>query len=326
MLTKIAAAVQRAWDHRTSSRHRLVSGSCTAALTVLLGFFASAGPAHAAEAVDQNVPGVDGAFASVGIDRLSVQTFTAQLSGHLTRLDLRLSQDGAVTSLTVSIWATSGGAPTSQLATQSLSAADVAAIGSSFQTVTIRFDNPALITAGTKYAIVATSSGTCGFLFGPCIKWSQAGSPYTGGEQGHSEDGGATWTMYTGSSNDAGFTTYVDDAWSQATSSSRTASPVPVRTLLFQDSAQCVTAGGSTPDSAWLQLPSAADCPRPGYTLLGWSTSREFPTATAKAQMDRGWGAIDDVFDGVRMVFIPAGGFTRVSGDNNLFPVWIASS
>lgn len=75
----------------------------------------------------------------------------------------------------------------------------------------------------------------------------------------------------------------------------------------------------------WLTLPSADDCSsttRTGAKLLGWSTSANFPVQRAQSQIDNGWGTIDEVIDGVRMIFIPAGKATFVSGPNSLHPVW----
>lgn len=75
----------------------------------------------------------------------------------------------------------------------------------------------------------------------------------------------------------------------------------------------------------WLFLPAADDCSsttNPDAKLLGWSTSANFPVQRAQSQVDNRWGAIDEVFDGVRMIFIPAGQATFVSGPNSLYPIW----
>lgn len=98
--------------------------------------------------------------------------------------------------------------------------------------------------------------------------------------------------------------------------------PQPLSTLQLQSDGMCVTSSGSTINGYWLQLPTAAECTRLGHTLLGWSTSSAFPIADAKEQVDRGWGAIDETFNGMRMIFIPAGAYTLLSGDNTLHPVW----
>lgn len=76
---------------------------------------------------------------------------------------------------------------------------------------------------------------------------------------------------------------------------------------------------------AWMYLPAAGDCSsktNPGAKLLGWSTSPDFPVGRAQSQVDNRWGAIDEVFGGVRMIFIPAGQATFVSGPNSLHPIW----
>lgn len=76
---------------------------------------------------------------------------------------------------------------------------------------------------------------------------------------------------------------------------------------------------------AWMTLPAADACTsttRPGAKLLGWSTNADFPVALAQSQVNKGWGAIDDTFFGVRMIFIPAGQSTFVSGSNSLHPIW----
>lgn len=75
----------------------------------------------------------------------------------------------------------------------------------------------------------------------------------------------------------------------------------------------------------WMTLPAADACTsttRPSAKLLGWSTNAGFPVALAQSQVNKGWGAIDDTFNGVRMIFIPAGQATFVSGSNSLHPIW----
>ena len=75
----------------------------------------------------------------------------------------------------------------------------------------------------------------------------------------------------------------------------------------------------------WLTLPSAGDCTsttKPDAKLLGWSTHANFPVERAQSQVNKGWGAIDEVINGVRMIFIPAGQATFISGPNSLHPIW----
>ena len=93
------------------------------------------------------------------------------------------------------------------------------------------------------------------------------------------------------------------------------------------------TCAGGNPNGftgSWLVLPSADQCTptsssvKADAKLLGWSTSASFPVARAQAQIDKKWGAIDEEIDGVRMIFIPAGMSTFITGANTLFPVWSA--
>ena len=81
---------------------------------------------------------------------------------------------------------------------------------------------------------------------------------------------------------------------------------------------------------SWIELPSASDCTiatratgsQP--TLLGWATNSGFPVDIAERQVDNGWGAYETVNDDGQLtgVFIPAGGYTLVSNDTNLHPIW----
>lgn len=60
----------------------------------------------------------------------------------------------------------------------------------------------------------------------------------------------------------------------------------------------------------------------PGGRFLGWSTSPDFPVSVAAKQVAAGWGVVDDVFNGERMIFIPVGGSAYVSADNHLYAIW----
>lgn len=112
---------------------------------------------------------------------------------------------------------------------------------------------------------------------------------------------------------------------------STSSASAPTETLslaLSASGATCTVPNPSGVSGSWLTLPSADQCTQSGPTakagavLLGWSTSASFPIARAQAQVDKKWGAIDETIDGTRMIFIPAGMATFVSGSNNLFPIW----
>ena len=116
------------------------------------------------------------------------------------------------------------------------------------------------------------------------------------------------------------------------TDSSSTES-APTETLSLAVAASGATCTGGNPTGyagSWLTLPGADQCSQSGPTaksgakLLGWATSANFPVARAQAQIDKKWGVIDEVIDGQRMIFIPGGMATFVSGSNTLFPIWSA--
>lgn len=44
--------------------------------------------------------------------------------------------------------------------------------------------------------------------------------------------------------------------------------------------------------------------------------------SVAAKQVDAGGLAVDDVFNGERMIFIPVGGPAYVSADNHLYEIW----
>lgn len=96
--------------------------------------------------------------------------------------------------------------------------------------------------------------------------------------------------------------------------------------LNTSDAVDCVLPSVSGTRNTWVQLPPKINCipsdNLPAASLLGWSTSAAFPVDVARQQISEGWGAIDETFQGVRMIFIPAGGFTLMSSDNTLHAIW----
>ena len=76
--------------------------------------------------------------------------------------------------------------------------------------------------------------------------------------------------------------------------------------------------------SEWIQVPDEEQCSRSGHSLLGWATSPNFPTTIAQRQKDSGWGAyvLTNESGSIASVFIPAKGWTVVSGDNTLYAIW----
>ena len=81
----------------------------------------------------------------------------------------------------------------------------------------------------------------------------------------------------------------------------------------------------------WTRLPNATNCNRAtpsasGVTeqLLGWATNAEFPVDIAERQVNNGWGAYETFNSTGQLtgVFIPAGGYTLISNDTNLYPIF----
>jgi hypothetical protein len=62
-----------------------------------------------------------------------------------------------------------------------------------------------------------------------------------------------------------------------------------------------LTSSGPIIDGVWIQVPTAQQCSRPGYTLLGWN-----PRA-----------------DGGDPLGFDPGGWTVMTGDNELYAIWV---
>lgn len=124
---------------------------------------------------------------------------------------------------------------------------------------------------------------------------------------------------------------FVASAGQNQDDSGSTGSPVnsPQRLELMLETTGgliCSTPLATGAFDTWVQLPSAASCTAPtdraGTTLLGWSTSATFPVDVARDQVSKGWGSIDSMFNGQRMIFIPAGNHTLITGGNSLHAIW----
>ena len=114
-------------------------------------------------------------------------------------------------------------------------------------------------------------------------------------------------------------------------SSSSAASAPVLETLTLAVSTGSTTCTSGSPTGytgSWLQLPAANACSQsgpnanPNAKLLGWATDPIFPVSVAQEIVDLKYGPIDGNFHGMRMIFIPAGGWTFVSGSNTLYPIW----
>ena len=181
-------------------RSLLISAVISAAL--LLGATASA----SAGTLDQQQTTTNGAYGLYPGQNLA-QTFTPAITGELDRADLLLSGSGSE-DVTVEIRTTSAGSPTATvLATGTIAGS---AIEDTPAFLPVTFATPALVTAGTQYALVVYANAS-----GDSHGWDvqSGGDPYAGGQLLYSNDypppPGASWTPYPGSG-DTAFKTYVN--------------------------------------------------------------------------------------------------------------------
>lgn len=106
--------------------------------------------------------------------------------------------------------------------------------------------------------------------------------------------------------------------------------PPAVFTLTWarDDGGYCTTESQSADEGSWITLPAVQDCTppakKPKASLLGWSTTPDFPIAIAKRQVDNGYAAYETTDkDGlITSLFIPAGGQTYLTWNNTLYPIW----
>lgn len=194
--------------HEARSRSRRLAVATTslivAAATMLV-------PAAEAGTLDQSVPTIANVSTSISDQFQEAQTFTAGIGGRLDQVDVAVGKSlTGAPSLQIEIRAVASGLPTGAvLASAAAPAASfpLTTFPSTFTSVT--FAAPAVITAGTQYAIVAKSAG-CGFA--NCFNWATgpSGDAYTAGSGFQSTTSGATWFPLNGfGSLDFAFKTYV---------------------------------------------------------------------------------------------------------------------
>lgn len=133
------------------------------------------------------------------------QSFTAGLTGPLSRVSLGLARSGTVTQITAEIYAAdgTGNATGSVLASKTITGTTVPTSPGGSLT-NFDFSSPVSVTAGTKYVIVLTTPDSSGGTGGDYRVYRDNGNSYTGGNAiGH------PLTTKT-SLNDVVFQTYVD--------------------------------------------------------------------------------------------------------------------
>ncbi|HEX5449127.1 MAG TPA: hypothetical protein VFW85_03635 [Gaiellaceae bacterium] len=221
---------------------RVRHAALAASIGVVLAFPALASSAGTLDQSDTNEICCSGS--NISTTFTEAQTFTAGLTGELDEADITLSNNSG--SVTVAIEGLTAGFPdpTKVLASRTLSLSGLPFLGQPPVFTPFVFATGAPVTAGTQYAIVASTSSAGSFAWNV----DNSGS-YPGGSEMFSI-GGVFWTP---SSNDFGFRTYVSqgttsvatvpnvshvgycsapgDTWSDGT-------PIPAGTFLNLDQGQ----------------------------------------------------------------------------------------
>jgi hypothetical protein len=179
----------------------------TAALTAAwAGCIAVPGTASAGT-LDQQQPNGGGVTFDVESGQSLAQTFTAGISGGLDQVDLKLvaSGPGPTLPLTVEIRNVSAGSPGGTvLGSGSIPASAAPATPAAF--VSLAFTNPAPVTAGTQYAIIAYNADVYPQRWGWAV---DATNPYAPGLTFHQETSPPGPTWLSDAESDLAFKTYV---------------------------------------------------------------------------------------------------------------------
>lgn len=187
----------------------------TKALLLVLGIsLLAAGPAAAAPVIDQEQAVIDTSSFFVyaiggGSEQKLAQVVTPGMTGGLTALGLSLACEGE---LTVEIQDVSAGIPNgSVLGAQTF---PVTVVGLPFPTTfrTLTFSTPIAVSGGMPYAIVLSTTSSCGIWPGPI------GDPYGGGDAYFDARPNAPgWILLSSGRRDLPFQTFVEPAPEEAT-------------------------------------------------------------------------------------------------------------
>jgi hypothetical protein len=216
--------------------------------------------------VDQVNTTVSSGAIGITTTRWGGQTFTAGLTGRLTRADLNLfcvyNCSGSFPSLTLSLRATSGGLPVGP----DIASATIPGFNSAGgRLFAATFSSPPMVTAGTVYALIIRP------VTDPSISLyamtRSATNVYGGGQAVWSGDAGGTWTAPAtgGQTTDAGFKTYVQTGYAAAgdfVSAVKDANPGPSSTAIWST----LSWTGSVPAPTGLQFQVAASNSAAGAT------------------------------------------------------------
>ena len=133
----------------------------------------------------------DNAHDEIHGNNWEAQTFTPQVNHSIGKVYIRVFRTGSPGTVTVGIYATSGGLPTgSALVTNTINGNDLPEVSPGVWKLIIFA--PTALAAATKYAIVVSASS--GDLSNYLCWRADASSPaYTGGARCYSADGGSNW-------------------------------------------------------------------------------------------------------------------------------------
>jgi hypothetical protein len=109
--------------------------------------------------------------------------------------------------------------------------------------------------------------------------------------------------------------------------STKTTDVGEIELLIYgESSAFNCTARISGQIGTWIQLTNngcTATGKEANVTLLGWSTSPNFPVDIARKVIENRWG-VYEIFSAGRIaaVFIPVNGYTQLTSENRIYPIW----
>jgi len=128
----------------------------------------------------------DGSYGVVDLNQSMAQVVTPGISGTLTKVALGIAKSGTVTNLTIGIYPAASGVPTGS-ALASTTITDFSGMSTGQVMFDIDFATPTAVTAGTTYAIVATTTDDSNVTGG--FSWYYT-SAYIGGDAARNAGGG----------------------------------------------------------------------------------------------------------------------------------------
>lgn len=261
-----------------------------------IGTITIAPSAHAASTLDQSVTGTTHNTTFTSTQWLG-QSFTAGITGALTRIDIPIQKYGTPTEgVTVSVYAAASGIPTGPaLASAVLSPGAIPQFGGAVSPLEVALSPAPRVVSGTQYVYTLATTQVYASPYNFYVAFAPApGDVYAGGSDvfcllpcGWSANPGYEYS----------FATYVDPG-----DPGEPSVTTPQRTLDFvAEGGTCTSTSATRMDNTWLQLPDASACTKPGYRLAGWVARQT---------------------DGPPAIVFAPGGWTFMTGDNHVHALW----